>query len=156
MSEVNQSNPENNEIEERKIVEVWILDDNEALAESLMRGWESVGDKFGFEKYATAKEALVKIEELIQNNKGLPNVIFVDGNLDKDAGELRNGANFIFKVRKLEVPQPMLIAHSNSSLANRDMMQAGADTTMAKGASLRDYMSFFNALGRNTEIGPES
>ena len=149
-------NPENNEIEERKVVEVWILDDNEALAESLMRGWESVGDKFGFEKYATAKEALVKIEEMIQSNKGLPNVIFVDGNLESDEGELRNGANFVFKVRKLDIPQPMLIAHSNSSLANRDMMQAGADLTMAKGATLREYMSFFNSLERKTEIEPES
>jgi len=141
-------NLEDKETEARKTIEVWLLDDNEALTESQMRGWETMVSKdFGFQSYATAKEALAVIEQKLQNNESLPNIIFVDGNLDKDEGELKNGANFIIKVRKLEVPQPMLIAHSNSKGANEKMMSVGADLAMEKGiVTLRDYLKYFQSL----------
>ena len=143
-----ESNPDKKEIEERKTIEVWILDDNEALTESQLRSWDLAGENFGFDSYTTAKEALSVIEEKIQKQESLPYVIFVDGNLDQDEGELKDGANFVIKVRKLEIPQPMLIAHSNSKSANERMMQSGADLTMVKGTetTLRDYLKFFQSL----------
>lgn len=142
-------NPEDKETEAKKTIEIWVLDDNEALTESQLRGWETMVSKdFGFRSYATAKEAFAVIEQKLQNNEGLPGIIFVDGNLDKDEGELKDGANFIIKVRKLESPQPILIAHSNSKSANERMMSAGADLTIIKGTEtpLRDYLKFFQSL----------
>lgn len=144
-------NPEDKEVEAKKTIEVWVLDDNEALTESQLRGWETMVSKdFGFLSYATAKEALTVIEQKLQNNESLPNIIFVDGNLDKDEGELKDGANFIIKIRRLDIPQPILIAHSNSKSANERMMSAGADLIMTKGnKTLRDYLKFFQSIESN-------
>lgn len=146
-------NPDSKETEEKRTIEVWILDDNEALAESQLRSWDLAGDNFGFQSYATAKETLSVIEQKTQNNESIPNIIFVDGNLDKDEGELKDGANFIIQVRRLEIPQPTLIAHSNSKTANERMMAAGADLTMTKGTetTLRDYLKYFQSLESESE-----
>lgn len=147
LNEVNFS-PDDKEFEMRRTIEVWILDDNVDFSESLMRGWGMAGDSFGFQAYPTAREALAEIENKIQINQTLPSIIFVDGNLDKDEGELKNGANFIIKVRQLEIPQPTLIAHSNSKSSNEEMMSAGADLAMEKGPAtrLKDYLAYFQSL----------
>lgn len=148
MENESELNPNKKETEDRKKIEIWAVDDNNTVTKAQMRGWALAGDNFGFKSYATAKEALGEIEEIVKNNGNLPNIIFVDGNLDKDEYELRDGANFIIQVRKLAITQPMLIAHSTCDNANQRMKEAGADLAMSKGVgtTLKDYLEFFKSI----------
>lgn len=136
--------PEINETEERKPIEVWMVDDNTEVAAALRRGLSFIGDDFGFFNFDTAEQAISRINELIEKKQSLPKIILVDGDLEKDEGEFREGANLVSKIRKLEVPQPMLIAHSGNDLQNQKMMAAGADLIMEKGpkTQLKDYRKF--------------
>lgn len=127
-------------------VDVWVVDDNTALNESFVRSWGSAGEGFNFGPFETGQGAFEVITDRIAKSEPLPDIVFVDGNLDADEGEWRKGDYFVSQVRGIEnIVQPTLIAHSNSEESNKRMMEAGADVSMEKGSgvSLRDYLQFF-------------
>lgn len=153
MEKEGQINPEDVEQEVKRPIEVWLVDDNVDLNRSLMAGWESAGKEFDFDSYETAKQAFEDIQAKAEEGKPLPNIIFVDGQLESDEGEFREGSNFIFRVRQMEIPQPYLIAHSSNDWHNKAMKVAGADVVMEKGikTTLRDYLHFLGEFEAKKE-----
>lgn len=152
MSEKINLNPEQYETHSNKIIEIWVVDDSKDIAKSLLQGWESIGEGFDFAYFTTAQDALKNIEEKILHKQDLPQVIFVDGNLLLDQGELKNGENFIYQIRKLDINQPKIIAHSTSRNSNEAMLGAGADFAINKGSVLlKDYLAYFESLKQKQE-----
>ena len=114
--------------------EVWLIDDDSATVKRILRFWQLKlkGLSFNFRHFPTAQAALAELEQRQQQQQELPQLIFIDGELEQDEGELRQGAAVVKKIRELDIAQPQLIAHSSLAEFNQEMMAAGADTAFKK------------------------
>ena len=132
------------EIKEVPIPEVWIVDDDEDMVGALLRSWRGrFSGKYDFRHFITAKEALVEIDRLNKEKAILPKIIFVDGQLEKDEGELAYGENLVKAIRGLkDIQQPQLIAHSSSRELNQAMREAGANLAFRKSLDLPKSKQF--------------
>jgi len=122
--------------------EIWIVDDSEDIARSALRMWQlKTKDRdYAFKHFETGRAALEELNRRLKEQEGLPQVIFVDGQLEKDEedSELRKGANLIKAIRSMEdIVQPQLIAHSGIKENNDEMLAAGADLAFEKKEALK-------------------
>lgn len=130
--------------------EVWIVDDSEEIIKSILRFLDlEVGELgFQFEYYDLAQKALEELLRRKKEKRNLPGVIFVDGALEKDEGELSLGSELIKKIRKLEgIEQPKIIAFSSSYQMNEEMKEVGADEMIEK-LEIRKAIDFLKGLVR--------
>lgn len=138
---------DNNETEEHKKVDVWMVDDDTDIFLSMRRVWKITSQDYDYTNYPKAEEALNAIKEKIEKNEPIPPILLVDGNLVKDSGRYRFGENFITDIRALDIPQPTLIGHSNSESSNKKMLEAGADFSINKASTdARDYIDAFKKV----------
>ena len=118
--------------------EVWIVDDNELLAEALISLWQDFELDYIFNHFPTAKNLFEEIEKRskqIENkeNKKIADIIFMDGHLEKDKNELSDGAQVIKKIREIkEIEQPIIVAFSSDFDKNVEMLLAGANLSLDK------------------------
>jgi len=124
--------------------EVWIIDDEEEITQTLLRIWgRKFAGKYVLRNFYTAQEALGEIERLAKEKGILPKIIFVDGQLKKDQGELAQGDVVIQKIRALkDISQPQLIAHSAVGEINKEMIEAGADLSFRKSLDFMKLSKF--------------
>lgn len=118
--------------------EVWIIDDVPEYTKAILRLWEFKFKDSGFQFrcFDTALSALAEIEKRRANQEKMPGFIFIDGQLEKDTGDLKEGVNFVKKVRALkEIQQPKLIANSSDRIRNNEMLKFGADQSFSKAES---------------------
>jgi CheY-like chemotaxis protein len=118
------------EIEHATKPEVWLVDDDDDHSETLIELWQENFPDFNYQHFATAQEALDKIEQATSSDPmSMPDIVFVDGNLGKDKEPWQFGGNFIQEIlrisQKKNIPPPVLVAHSNSGKANQRMMVDG-------------------------------
>ena len=115
--------------------EVWLVDDNENLARALRWYWAELPIKFSYFKTAKDffKEVEKRIKDLKKERKKIVDIVFMDGNLESDVGELRNGAKVIEKFREIEdIERPLIVAFSSDFASNEEMLQSGADLMLNK------------------------
>jgi CheY-like chemotaxis protein len=118
--------------------EIWLVEDNESLARSLIRLWEGLELDYVFNHFPTAKSLFEEIEKRLKEIKDekikkVADIIFMDGNLEEDEGELRDGAQVIKKIREIkEMEQPIIVAFSSDFVKNVEMMLAGANLSLGK------------------------
>ncbi len=118
--------------------EVWIVDDMENVAQSLVCLWQDSKLDYIFNHFPTAKSLFEEINRRLEEIKGQPakkivDIIFMDGELKGDEGELRNGANVIKKIKEIkEIEQPIIAAFSVDFANNIEMMQTGANLALNK------------------------
>jgi CheY-like chemotaxis protein len=118
--------------------EIWLVEDNESLARSLIRLWEGLELDYVFNHFPTAKSLFKEIEKRLKEIKDekikkVADIIFMDGNLEEDEGELRDGAQVIKKIREIkEMEQPIIVAFSSDFVKNVEMMLAGANLSLGK------------------------
>lgn len=129
------SGPEQSREKEPSSKEVWIVDDNVEATTPIMKIWQMKTRERGysFQLFETAQAALNEIEKRRKAKEKLPAMIFMDGTLEKDEGELQMGTNVIRKIRGMEdIEQPQIIAHSTEKETNKRMKEAGADFAFDK------------------------
>ena len=115
--------------------EVWIIDDAEETIKTILRFWQGeINDTdYNFRCFGTAQSAFDEIKKRKEVKKELPDLMFVDGLLEKDQGEFKRGENFIKKIRDMkEIKQPKIIAHSSIKENNEEMQKVGADFAFKK------------------------
>ncbi|MBU4332384.1 hypothetical protein KKD19_06180 [Patescibacteria group bacterium] len=115
--------------------EIWIIDDDKETIEGILRFWQmktqDIG--YGFKHFETGQSALEEIKRRKESKEKLPDLVFVDGELEKDQEELRKGANLIKEIRSIEeIEQPKIIAHSSDFVNNVELLMAGADLGFQK------------------------
>lgn len=135
---------DNNEREPIPSKEIWIIDDDEETTKEILRFWQGKINDTGhnFKHFETAQSAFDEIEKRKEAKKELPELMFVDGLLEKDQGEFKKGENFIKKIRNIkEIKQPKIVAHSSMKENNQEMQKAGADFAFRK-MELRKTLQF--------------
>jgi len=113
--------------------EVWLVDDNRMLSEPTLELWRMVKPGYyNFRYFDTAKEAVGELKKRGQVGAGLPQIIFVDGNLGGDEGELRSGENVVKIIRSMEENEHIkIIARSSSDRSLEEMKGVGADMSFS-------------------------
>ena len=136
------------EAEHRGKPEVWLIDDDDDLSEVLIAYWRQDAPDFDYRHFNTAQAALDEIDAIAGSGKGsMPAIIFVDGNLFKDKGELRQGENLIQAILQREdITPPLLVAHSSSQEANERMLQAGGQHIVELGKKPPGAQDYNNLL----------
>lgn len=116
--------------------EIWVVDDEKEIIASLLRFWQIKTRHlaYSFKYFETAKSALEEIEKRKESKEKLPDLIFVDAQLDKDKEEeFKKGANLVKRIRDIkEIRQPKIIAHSSDFANNVELLAAGADLGFQK------------------------
>lgn len=129
------SNPEQSREKEPSSKEVWVVDDNIEATTPIMKIWQMKTRERGysFQLFETAQAALEEIERRRETKEKLPAMIFIDGTLEKDEGELQIGTNVIREIRNIkDIEQPKIIAHSTEGETNEKLKEAGADFAFRK------------------------
>ena len=134
-------------IEQKEIPlkEVWLVDDQENMIQSLLRFWGMKTSHLGyvFKYFKTGKEAVEEVEKRKQSREDLPAIIFMDGNLEKDEGDFQKGNNVIKDIRNIaEGEQIKIVAHSATGKMNEEMLNSGADVSFFKNdiVKSRDFL----------------
>lgn len=123
------------EKKEQKPDEVWIIDDGQDAIGEIVRMWriKISPDAYNFRHFGRASEALSEIEKRKEQHEKIPSLIFMDGNLLDDDGDLQQGSNVIKRIRDIDgIEQPFIVAHSSVEPSNKDMIEAGADIAFRK------------------------
>lgn len=127
-----------------------IIDDNEGIHEPMIRLCE-LKFKAAFQCgvnvicYTTAREALENIDRVD------PQIVFVDGELAKDTGEYREGANVVRELRE-KMSKVIIITFSYDDNMNQDMIKSGASILYNKSTSLGDIMKEIGTRLRNAGL----
>lgn len=129
--------------------ELWLVDDNTDIARSLLMSWRSKFKEkgLGCQVFETGQSTFQEFQRRIGESVALPTLLIVDGQLEKDEeeSEFRLGSNLIRAIRSTEnIPQPTVIAHSNSERFNQDMIEAGANLSITKGD--RKILEYFQGM----------
>ena len=134
--------------------EVWVIDDNKAMIDSCFRAWKSDLEElnFSFKHFERASDALEEIKKRIENEKILPGVILVDGNLDLDETELQDGIIVVKKIKDM-ADNIKLIGFSGDRFQNEKMLEKGAETAFSKMEALkvRQYLKNLAEENKNQE-----
>ncbi|MBU4512890.1 hypothetical protein KKD19_06690, partial [Patescibacteria group bacterium] len=115
--------------------EIWIIDDEKEIIKGVLRFWQMKTKNLGydFKHFETGQSALEEIKKRKESKERLPEMVFVDGELEKDQGELSKGVNFIKEIRSIDgVKQPKIVAHSSDFANNVELLMAGADLGFQK------------------------
>ncbi len=113
-----------------KPIEVWVLEDDDSLRQSIEIFWTAVLENFGVVKvFAYSTDILNALEDI---NQEKPEILFIDYLLSvKD--EIKIGTDVIKEIRKIKVEKEIyIIGHSSDDSWNTDLLKAGADHTLNK------------------------
>lgn len=130
-------NPEKKEDQIQKGKEVWMIDDDSALLNSVIRNWKIVTQELhtDIKGFSTAGEACTELQKRVDEKKRPPDLIYIDGELGKDI-ELRYGYKVVVDIISLyqntNLERPQLVAYSSDEDSNRAMQQKGANFTQLK------------------------
>lgn len=134
--------------------EVWIIDDNKDIIESVLRFLkEKLKEvEYEFNHFDTAKSALNELKRRIQNYEILPGIILVDGYLDLDDEDLNSGPIVVEKIKNL-VKKIKIIGFSGLDLKNEEMIRMGAEKAFRKTeiSLLADYLRQLNEEQKSKE-----
>lgn len=123
-------------VEKEPAREVWIIEDNEEVSEEILKNWKNnlTGIEYFFKYFLTAREALDEIEKRKKEERKMPRIIFIDGNLELDKEELNKGVKVIDRIHSIkDIEQPFFVAHSSISKENEEMVGHGAGAAFIKG-----------------------
>lgn len=127
--------------------EFWVVDDDTEYVPAFIKYCEGATKdrKCQFSQYETGKSALDEIGKRKKDKMPMPSYLFVDGELEKDNDELKNGWEVVKRIRAIpEIEQPKIIAHSRKKDCNEEMKKAGADFSLWKAREnekLRKFLS---------------
>lgn len=145
---------EENEIEDRsKKPSAWLIDDSQSMAEVLIRTVERLSQgNYDLIHFQEAAKAVERFKEICENkNQNMPEIILMDGNLTNEmpGAEIQTGVEAINKLKEIaheyKVELPEIVAFSNSSWSNEEMLASGATKVVNKGR-YSDVKSFINKL----------
>ena len=145
------SSEENENGERPKKPSAWLIDDSQETANLLFAMVKSTSnDNYQLTHFQNAESAIEKFKELCANKDlDLPRLILMDGNLDVDVPEpkIKTGVKAIIRLKEIadeyQVELPEIIAFSNSSQLNTEMIEKGATRAVNKGiySDLKKFVS---------------
>jgi CheY-like chemotaxis protein len=139
---------------EQDLKAIWVIDDNQQLANSFDRiiRLQNISG-LDIRYYQEASKALDDFDRFAVNNGQLPSIILLDYTLDEKVKNptYRTGVNFLRALKELvqkrEVKLPEIIGFSSSDSSNEELIAAGANSAVNKS----DYKAIKNFLN-NLEV----
>lgn len=124
--------------------ELWIIDDNEAMNQSLERAVGHYGKLPELKTYSDAGVALDELKSRLLAGQTLPKIILMDGTL---AGpRYWTGALAIADIRKIceekDALVPEIIAYSSSQVSTGELLEAGANSAIDK-SNIKNILEYF-------------
>jgi len=99
-----------------------VVDDDEQIIKLEKLHWETCSQgRCEVEGFLTARSALDEILRRIEFDLAQPDIIFVDGNLELDQGDLTKGSELVKRIKSLDIRQPILVAFSHNEDVNKLM-----------------------------------
>ncbi|TSC92670.1 MAG: hypothetical protein CEN89_538 [Candidatus Berkelbacteria bacterium Licking1014_7] len=119
--------------------EVWIVDDEDEILDSIMRALMLDAKKGGIEikRFSTAQELLEEMQRRQDAKQKIAGTILVDKELRKDDPKLQDGCELVRRIiENQNIDTPNLIAHSAVDEYNERLIEAGANSALKKGQLL--------------------
>lgn len=139
--------------EEKEVIpgktSVWIVDDNAEHINSLLRALNFSAPKgINFNHFQEGEQATAKFQRLAEEKAAMPSLILMDYKLDErvENPKFRTGVEVIGELKRIaeenEVPLPEIAAFSSEKDYIKQLLEAGATTSLNK----MDYMAVVKHL----------